>query len=215
MTLWLKKAANANLDIITQEIAHCRRSKDNLQARLDHVEESTNKQNISIASHDLQLSELLEHRDLSTTERRRDRELYSGSISELKQQVSDLQSSVAERLLMQDRHFTDQTADMIANHDGKTLRLFEKIESKMEATERATSEERRLSHDKIDRLGKQQMKFLGGIMVIAFIITLFSFDNLGFHEPSHKQIIAENTTRSNRDMAYIKALLTDLVNKKD
>ena len=164
-------AREANdLHDLAEEIRVSLESKRSIHDRIDLLDAATDRLNIAVAQEKQKLAQVVAHGAVQSAERERDRALFSASISDLKKQVGELYSSVSDKLMMQERHFTEQTVSMLDNHSSRTQSLFEKIESRMEIREISSHAASMETDKKIDMVHAQQMKWLGAISVIGTIL---------------------------------------------
>jgi len=169
----LKRESDPSIESLTKDIDYCKRAKDELCKSVSSLEHTISEIIYKISQFETKIEELEKKRIISDTEHNKDRELYTRAVDELKNQMSNLQISVTEKLLSQEKQFSEQTTTMITSHDMKTLKLFEKIEDRIEKNEEKTTTEFKKIHEKMDIIAKNQWKFMGGLGVLIFCITIF------------------------------------------
>lgn len=180
-----RRETDPKLESLVKDVEYCKIAKDNLLIKVERLENNNNNITNLITKHDTQIDDLEDYKQDAVNSRDEDRKLYSDAVSALKQQMVDLESSVTDKIVSQDKHLSEQTSKMIESHDEKTLKLFEKIEQKIEKNDAKTFHEFNKLHEKsdkefsnfhhkIDEITANQSKFMGGVAVIVFIVSLYS-----------------------------------------
>jgi uncharacterized glyoxalase superfamily protein PhnB len=172
------------LKLILRSLKQNKNQQKRITDRVRDAEIQMNEIHVMLATQQRHLAELDAFKHEATRVQLENRELFVNSIRELKDQLIMLQTTVADKMLQQDRYFLEKTSDLLEVHDERTDRAFDRIiqriEDKMARAAEINKADASVSNGKIEKIGRQQMKFLGGLIVVSFMISLFSFKlNMG------------------------------------
>jgi Fe2+ transport system protein B len=179
-----KESLERGLGLILRELKQNKNHHKRITDRMGDIETQMADVQVLLATQQRHLVELDAFKSEATRAQIENRELVINSIRELKAQITKIQDTVADKLVGQERYFLDKTSELLETHDERTDRAFDRIiqriEDKMARAAEIAKQDASVSNGKIEKIGRQQMKFLGGLIVVSFMISLFSFKlNLG------------------------------------